>query len=207
VQILIESFAGLVVKDVADPADALKLVWDEAWDLLILDLNLAGRSGLEVLGEVRKIRAKLPVLIMTMYPEDQFAVRAIKDGADGYLIKSSSPDVIAEAVRKILSGGKYISPTLAERLANEAARTGPQLLHEALSDRELDTVRMIASGQSVGQIAEKWCLSVKTISTYRARALDKLGLANNAAIMLYAIRHGLVELDISNVDPGDKTLQ
>jgi len=117
VQILAESISGLMVRDVGDPAAALRLVWDETWDLLVLDVGLGGRSGLDLLSEIRGFRAKLPILVLTMYGEQQFAVRAIKAGADGYLLKSSSPEVLVDAVRKVLGGGKYISATLAERLA------------------------------------------------------------------------------------------
>lgn len=193
VQILKESIRLLEVRDVADPAEALKLVWDESWDLLVLDVGLGGRSGIDLLIEIRGFRPKLPVLVLTMYAEQQFAVRAIRAGADGYLLKSSAPDLLVDAARKLLSGGKYISPTLAERLANEAGNRFPQAPHEALSERELETVRMIASGQSVGEISEVLCLSVKTVSTYRARALEKLSLKNNAELMQYAIRHHLIE--------------
>jgi len=193
VQILAGSISGLEIRDVGDPADALKLVWDEPWDLLVLDVGLGGRSGLDLLAEIRGFRAKLPVLVLTMYGEQQFAVRAIKSGADGYLLKSSAPDLLVDAVRKLLAGGKYISETLAERLANDATHRFSKAPHDNLSDRELEIVQMIASGQLVGEIAETLCLSVKTVSTYRSRALEKLDLRNNAEIMQYAIRHRLID--------------
>jgi DNA-binding NarL/FixJ family response regulator len=169
-----------------------QLLRESTWDVLILDINLPDQSGLEVLKEVHDSKPNLPVLILSMHPEDQFAVRVLKSGASGYLTKDSAPDELIKAVRKILSGGRYISSTLAEQLAVSLSRGSSETPHENLTDREFQVLVMIASGKTVSEIAEHLDLSVKTISTYRTRILEKMNLKTNAELTSYAVRSGLV---------------
>jgi two-component system, NarL family, invasion response regulator UvrY len=171
----------------------LEKIDEHPWDAIVLDIAMPGRSGLETLHEIRKRRPRLPVLMLSMHSEDLFAIRAIKAGASGYLTKSDAPSELVRAIRRVLAGKKYVSATLAESMAN-AIETGEERpLHETLSDREYLVVCRIASGKSVTDIAEETGLSVKTISTYRARALEKMNMHSNAELMNYAIRNGLVD--------------
>lgn len=174
-------------------ADVLARVRDEEWDMVVLDLNLPGRGGLDVLKEIKAERPALPVLVLSMYPEEQFAVRVMRAGADGYVTKSQAPEVIVEAMRRVVTGGKYISASVAAKLAEALSARAPEAAHEALSDREDQVLRRIAAGEAVGEIAVALNLSVKTVSTYRANILRKLGLRNNAQLMRYAHDHGLVD--------------
>jgi DNA-binding NarL/FixJ family response regulator len=161
------------------------------YDAVILDLSMPGRSGIDLLGEIKHRFPDLPVLIMSLHAEEQFAVRALRAGASGYLTKSAAPEQLAAAFERIIRGGRYISEALAERLAASAggAASAP---HERLSDREFEVMRGIASGETVSDIATRMHLSVKTVSTYRARLLDKMGMENNAELTRYAIQNGLV---------------
>ncbi len=163
------------------------------WDVLVLDINLPGRSGLDVLKELRVKHPKLPVLILSMYPEDQFAVRVIKAGAAGYLTKSSAAKELVDALRKIASGGKYINAAVAEKLAEAVDDGIVSTPHERLSDREFEIFKLIGSGKTVGEIAELLNRSVKTISTHRTHILEKMNLHNNADIMQYVFEHKLTE--------------
>jgi two-component system, NarL family, invasion response regulator UvrY len=172
--------------------DALKLIRDQEWDIAVLDLSLGGRSGLEVLTEIKQIRPRLPVLILSMHAEEQYAVRAFKNGASGYITKASPADELRNAILKLIKGGQYVSASLAERMVLDLSRSEKQP-HEVLSDRELEVLCLIASGKTVGQIAEELSLSDKTISTYRRRILDKMQMKNNAELTHYAIRNGLIE--------------
>ena len=173
--------------------DALDKIRAEPWDVLVLDMSMPGRGGLEVLKDVRRERPATRVLVLSMYPEDQFAVRLLKAGASGYLTKESAPDELVAAVRKVVAGGKYVSDSLAEKLAFDMDRDSDKPPHELLSDREFQVLRMLAAGQTVQQIAGELLLSAKTISTYRARILEKLDLKSNAEMIHYAIRNQLVE--------------
>jgi two-component system, NarL family, invasion response regulator UvrY len=183
--------------DLAVPGEAkngqevLQLLSQE-WDVLVLDINMPGRSGFELLHEVKARCPNLPVLIMSIHSEEQFGVRALKAGAAGYLTKESAPDELVKAIRKVHDGGKYVSPALGEQLAL-ALEFGAQMPHDALSNRENEILCLIASGKTVGEIAEHLILSVKTVSTYRSRILEKMKLHTNAELMLYAMQHGLVE--------------
>ncbi|MDL1891877.1 response regulator transcription factor [Sphingobacteriales bacterium CHB3] len=163
------------------------------WDVLVLDINLPGRSGLDVLKELRVKHPRLPVLILSMYPEDQFAVRVIKAGAAGYLTKSSAAKELVDALRKIASGGKYINAAVAEKLAEAVDDGIVSTPHERLSDREFEIFKLIGSGKTVGEIAELLNRSVKTISTHRTHILEKMNLHNNADIMQYVFEHKLTE--------------
>ncbi len=172
---------------------ALERIEEQTWDIVILDIGMPGRNGLETLSEIKRLHAGLPVLILSMHPEEQFALRAIKAGASGYITKSDASSELVRAIRRILSGRKYVSAGLAEVLANAINAGDDRPLHEALSDREYHVVCRIASGKSVSEIAEESALSVKTISTYRSRALEKMKMHTNSELTRYAIRNGLVE--------------
>lgn len=162
------------------------------WDVIILDITMPGRGGLDTLKEIKGERPRLPVLILSIHPEDQYAVRALKAGAAGYLTKESAPDDLIKAIKKVHSGGKYISNSLAEKLALHLERDAQKQPHESLSDREYQVLCMIASGKKVKDIAENLSLSVKTISTYRARILEKMKMKSNADLIHYAIQNRLV---------------
>jgi DNA-binding NarL/FixJ family response regulator len=172
--------------------ETLDLVRKCDWDVVILDITMPGRGGLDTLKEIRTERPKLPVLILSIHPEDQYAVRALKAGAAGYMTKESAPDDLIKAIRKVLKGGKYISPSLAENLALFLERDDQKSPHENLSDREYQVMCMIAAGKKVKEIAESLSLSVKTISTYRARILDKMKMKSNADLIHYAIQNRLL---------------
>jgi DNA-binding NarL/FixJ family response regulator len=163
------------------------------WDLVILDITMPGPSGLDALKDLKRIRPKLPVLVLSMHPEDQYGRRILKAGAAGYMNKESAPEELIIAIRKVLAGGRYVSPALAEKLVlglNEDAERPP---HETLSDREFEVLCQLASGKTVGQIAEGLHLSVQTVSTYRARILDKMSMTTTAELMRYALRNRLVD--------------
>lgn len=194
-QILTEAADVAHVGEAADPQQAIALARTEAWDIVILDIGLPGRGGLDVLKEMKQERPRVPVLVLSMHSEEQYAVRALKAGASGYLTKEAAPERLIEAIDRILGGGLYISPTVAEQLVVAVARDSSKPLHATLSDREFEVMRLIASGKTVGEIADLLSLSVKTVSGYRGRVLDKTGLANNAEIMKYALQHGLVDHD------------
>jgi len=192
-QILATAFKRSVFGEAANSQEALDRVWKEPWDVVILDLTMPGRSGLEVLKEIKQARPKLPVLILSMHPEDQFAVRLLKAGASGYMTKESAAEELVGAVNKAVAGGRYVSATLAEKLASLVVRDTQAAPHECLSDREFLILRLIASGKTVGQIAREISLSVKTISTYRARLLEKMSMSNNSELVHYAFQYQLVE--------------
>jgi DNA-binding NarL/FixJ family response regulator len=160
-------------------------------DVVLLDVSMPGRGGLETVQELKRRLPSVRVLMLTGHPEDEFAIRCLREGADGYLTKESAPHLLVEAVRKVHAGRKYVSPALAELLAVNLDARHEKALHERLSGRELEILRLIASGQTVGEIGVLLHLSVKTVSTYRARILEKTGLRNNAAIVRYAVDHGL----------------
>jgi DNA-binding NarL/FixJ family response regulator len=179
------------VGEASSAREAMEAVRRERWDVVILDINLGGRNGMEVLKEITAEFPRLPVLILSTYPEEQFALRAIRAGASGYLNKNQATSGLVEVVRQVLAGGRYISPKVADQLFNVVQRPEGQSLHATLSDREDQVLRLIATGCTVGEIAVQLVLSVKTVSTYRAIVLRKLGLANNAQLMRYAHEHGL----------------
>ena len=191
-QILTDAFKRATYGEARNAQEALDLVWKHDWDVVVLDITMPGRSGLDVLREIKQSKPRLPVLVLSMHPENQFAVRVLKCGASGYMTKESAPEELVGAVKKVLAGGRYVSNALAENLAAglSAGQKAPQ---EKLSDREFQVLRLIASGQMVTAIARELSLSAKTISTYRSRILDKMGMKNNAELMHYAIQHRLVE--------------
>jgi two-component system invasion response regulator UvrY len=172
--------------------EALARVAENNWDVAVLDITMPGRNGWEVLREIKRLNPKLPVLILSMHPEDQFAVRMLKSGAAGYLTKESAGEELVGAIRKVVSGGRYVSPSLAERMASYLDMDVHKPPHERLSDREYQIMRMISSGKQVSQIARELSLSVQTISTYRARILEKMEMKNNAELTRYTIEKGLL---------------
>jgi two-component system invasion response regulator UvrY len=192
-QILAETPDITAAGEAGTGREVLQRVGDNDYDLVVLDMVLPDSSGLEILQQLRSLRPKLPVLILSVYPEKQYALRALKSGAGGYLTKQSVPDELTAAIRMVAQGGKYISQSLAELMAAEIVQETEGEPYEALSDREYQVMRLLASGHSIGEIATEFSLSPKTISTYRSRILDKLGLNNTAEIIRYAIEHKLVE--------------
>lgn len=192
-QILADEFKRATFGEARNAHEALDLVWKEHWDVVVLDVTMPGRSGLEVLREIKKSKPRIPVLVLSMHPEGQFAVRVLKRGAAGYMTKESAPEELVGAIKKVLAGGRYVSTSLAEKLANYVSGDSQKPPQELLSDREFQVLRLIASGKIVSEIARELSLSVKTISTYRTRILEKMGLRNNAELMHYAMQHQLVE--------------
>jgi DNA-binding NarL/FixJ family response regulator len=190
---LAEAFPRVTFAEAKTAAETVELVRRQAWDVAILDISMPGKSGLDILDDVKHLRPSMPVLLLTMHPEQQYARRALKAGAAGYLTKDSVPDELKSAIRKIIAGGRYVSATLAEKLAVDL-RSGADLpLHELLSDREFQVLRMLASGKTVKEMAEELSLSVKTVSTYRGRILEKTGMKTNADLIRYALEAQLVD--------------
>ncbi len=180
------------IAEAGDVAEALRLVQAEAFDLAIIDVSLPGRGGLDLLEQLRVIRPGTPVLVLSAHPEQQFAERALRLGACGYVTKHTAAEELVGAVRRVLRGGRYVSAALAEHMAAQLAAGGSEAPHQRLSAREFDVFLRLARGQAVKQVAAELRLSVKTVSTYRSRLLDKLGASNNAALTLYAVQHELV---------------
>ena len=192
-QIVAESSDMAVAGEAANGQEVLEQVSKNDWDLVLLDIAMPGRGGLDILKQLRRERPELPVLMLSMYPEEQYAVRALKAGASGYLTKESAPEELIAAIRKVSQGGKYVSSSLAEKLAVYLETDHEKPVHEMLSDREYQVMLMIASGKTVKQIADELSLSVKTISTYRSRTLRKMEMKNNDEITYYAIKQALVD--------------
>jgi DNA-binding NarL/FixJ family response regulator len=186
-----EESGKISVDEAANGQEALDKLRQDRWDALVLDISMPGRHGLDVLQAVRDLQPQLPVLILSMHPEEQYAMRVLKAGASGYMNKDTAPGELVQAIQKIVNGGKYISATLAEKLAYEISGDSDKLPHEKLSDREYRVLVMIGAGKSVSQIAEELSLSVKTVSTYRSRLLEKMNLNNNADLIRYVIDHNL----------------
>ena len=191
-ELLSDEFHGAAFGEASDARQALEQLRKKQWDVALLDINLPGKSGLDLLKELKAEWPKLPVLVLSAHPEDQFAVRALKAGAGGYMTKESAPEELAKAIRKVLAGGRYVSSALAEKLALGVKKDPTRTPHETLSDREYEVMSRIASGKTITEIAEELSLSAKTISTYRTRILEKLSVKNSAEIVLYAVRNGLV---------------
>lgn len=193
VQIASESREIEMRGEASEYSSLMKLMKDNPCDVLLLDISMPGKNGIDVLKIVREQYPKTQVLILSMYPEDQYAIRALKAGAAGYLTKDSAPERLVEAILSVSRGKKYITPKVAEMLATHLVTDTEGAPHESLSDREFQTMRLIASGKQLSQIADELALSPKTVSVYRARVLEKMQLKNNAEITHYAIKHGLVE--------------
>lgn len=192
-QILAKSGDLEVAGEAANGNDVLKLVREQEWDVLVTDMSMPGRNGIELIKLVKEARPKLPVLVLSMYGEDQYAVRAIRAGASGYLNKESASDQLVTAIRKIAAGGVHVSPAVAEALVQNVRGAQRAAPHEALSDREFQVLRLIASGHSVTDIGEQLNLSPKTVSTHKTRILEKMNMSNQAELIRYALEHRLTE--------------
>jgi len=178
--------------EAVDAEDALRRIKERTWDVVLLDISMPGRSGLDVLREIRGLRPTLPVLVLSLHSEEKFAVRALRAGAHGYLTKNDAPTELVQAIRRVLTGKKYVSPSIAETLANAVESGSSKAPHERLSDRELQVMCQIAWGKTVSEVAQEATLSVKTISTYRSRALKKMKMRTNAEFTRYAIENHVV---------------
>ncbi len=192
-QIFADAFPDLQTGEAENSQSALELLMKQEWDLVLLDVNLPGRSGLEVLEEVKRLRPQTPVLVLSAYPEEEFAIRSLKAGASGYLNKSLASDEILAAAKKALAGGKYVTASLAEKLATALGSDIQSTPHESLSSRELQVLRLIASAKTIKEIAGGLGLGEKTVNTYRARLAKKLGLTSNVELTRYALKHRLVD--------------
>jgi two-component system invasion response regulator UvrY len=188
-----EAFPRVTFGEAKSALETLENVRLRDWDIVILDISMPGKSGLDILNELKRLRPRLPILLLSMHPEEQYARRALKAGASGYLTKESVPEELKLAVRKIVAGGRYVSATLAEKLASDLGKGVDVPVHELLSDREFQVLRMIASGMTVKQIGDEIGLSVKTVSTYRARILEKVGLRTTGELIRYALQAQLVD--------------
>lgn len=190
--ILTEAFPKLQVAEARDAREALQAARKEAWSVILLDLNMPGRGGLEALEELRQIRPQTPVVVISAFAEDDFALRSFKLGAAGFVSKQSASDEVIAAVNKALAGGKYVTPALAEKLAATLAGEVPAAPHETLSNRELQVLRLIANGKTLKETAAELALSEKTVGTYRTRISAKMGLGTNVELTRYALQHKLV---------------
>jgi two-component system invasion response regulator UvrY len=192
-EILVRELDGATCGEAGNAHQVLSEVQSQEWDLVILDVTMPGRSGLDVLRDLRGLRPQLPVLVLSMHPEDQLGKRALKAGASGYMNKESAPEELIKAVRKVLEGRVYVSPALAERLALDLRDNAGRPLHDTLSEREFEVLRMLASGKTVTEIADELHLSLPTVSTHRAHILAKMNMTTTAALITYAVHNRLVD--------------
>jgi len=192
-QILADEFSKLKVQEACNSQEALEQAIKQAFDLVLLDINMPGRSGLEVLEEIRRLHPRTPVLMLSVSPEEDYALRCLKLGAAGYLTKKSASDELIAAVKKALDGGKYVTASLAEKLAANLGHASAQAPHELLSNRELQVLRLIAAGRTIKDIAAELALSEKTVATYRTRISEKMRLGTNVELTRYALQHGLAD--------------
>ena len=193
IALLDEHFKDVEVGEAADATEGLEAVARMPWDLVILDISMPGRNGLELIQDIKLRRPGMPILVISSHAERDYALRALKLGAAGYVSKQSAADSLVTAVQRVMSGGRYISSALAEHLAGTISREGVGSSHETLSNRELLVLRMIASGKTIKEISAELALSVKTVATYRSRISEKMGLSTNVEFARYALRHGLVD--------------
>ena len=191
-QILLDEFLAAHIVDVADADELFNQVLKNEWDVVITDISMPGRSGLDVLQQIRQHYPKLPILVLSVHPEDQYAIRVMRTGASGYLNKDSAPEELVKALHRILLGKKYITPSLAEKLADTLDQDADRLPHENLSDREFEVLKMLAAGMPVADIADTLSLSPTTVSTYRARILQKMNAKTNADLTRYAMENKLI---------------
>ncbi|MDP4265525.1 MAG: response regulator transcription factor [Bacteroidota bacterium] len=191
-QILLEEYPSAKIGEAADAEGLLAEVMKDEWTLVICDMNMPGRSGLDALTQIKHVAPQLPVLIMSMYPEDQYALRVLKAGASGYLGKDNIHDDIIKAVQTVQLGKKFITPTIAEKLANALGEENSLQPHEILSDREFDVFKLLASGKAVSEIAAQLSLSATTVSTYRSRIMEKMSMKSNAELTRYALEKSLI---------------
>lgn len=191
-QILKEGFPDAMIGEAADAESMINKVMESTWDVVISDLSMPGRSGLEAIPQIKQINSKLPVLIMSIHPEDHYALRVLKAGGAGYLSKDLAPDELVTAVKRVLTGRKYITAEVGEKLAALVDNDDSKPLHQMLSDREFTVLKLLGSGKSLSEIAESMILSINTVSTYRSRILVKMNLKNNTDITLYCIENKLM---------------
>jgi DNA-binding NarL/FixJ family response regulator len=192
VQLLSEAIPNASISEVTNSNEVLDQVNKKKWDAILMDISMPGRNGIETLKQIRSNGVKTPILMLSAHPEDQYAVRVLKAGASGFLNKGSATEELLVAFHRILSGKKYVSAAIAEKLAEDIGDHSKQAVHELLSDREMQVLQLIGSGKTVSEIAEQISLSVNTISTYRTRLLEKLSLKNNGELIRYALDNGLV---------------
>lgn len=191
---ILDEAPGMVVGgEAVNGLQALKMIRTEKWDIVLLDISMPEKNGIDALKQIMDENKSAKVLILSMYPEDQYAVRMMKAGASGYMTKETAPEQLVEAIRLVVAGKKYISATLSELLLFECGSDSAKSPHETLSDREYQVLRLIGSGKTVSEVAKLLSLSVKTVSTYRSHILDKMNLRNNAELTLYVIQNGLME--------------
>lgn len=191
-ELLSDGLGAVTVGECSNAFDLLQSVKQKKWDVVILDIGMPGTTGTDALVQIKRHRASLPVIMLSMHPEDQYAVRMFRAGANAYLTKASAPEELVTAIKKVLAGGNYVSPSLGEKLLHVFHRGEERLLHELLSDREFEVMRLLSSGKTVSQIAASMNLGTTTVSTYRSRILEKLHLKNNAELMRYAVQQNLV---------------
>jgi DNA-binding NarL/FixJ family response regulator len=190
--LLLEEYPTAVIEEVTDAESLIVKSVSSEWNVVICDLNMPGRSGLDALIQIKQSSPKLPVLIMSMHPEEQYALRTLKAGASGYLNKETIHSDLIKAMQTVMMGKKFITPSVAEKLANALNSDTTKLLHEKLSDREFEVFRLLAEGKQVSEIADKLSLSVTTVSTYRSRVMDKLNMKSNSDLTRYAIENGII---------------
>ncbi len=191
-QLLMEEYPTALVEETGDAESLINKALQHPWDVVICDMSMPGRSGLDALRQIKQSIPSLPVLIMSMHPEDQYALRVLKAGASGYLNKESIHDELIHAIQTVLLGKRYITTSIAEKLAEAFNIGSDQQLHESLSDREFDVFKLLATGKSVSDIAAQLSLSVTTVSTYRSRIMDKMSMRSNAELTRYALEKGLI---------------
>lgn len=191
-KILSESYDSFIADEIDNPKEIMNKISTNDYDIISLEINLHGKSCLQTITDIKNFNKNLPILIFSAYPEEQYAIRALKSGASAYLPKNTSSDELLTAIRQVTEGRKYINNNMAERLLEKMLCNPEEQSHELLSDRELEVLYMIASGKTVSDIAKELFLSVKTISTYRGRLLEKMGLRNNAALTYYAVKHKII---------------
>ena len=192
-EILLRELESVVCGEAEDAQQVLAQIQNQTWDLVILDVTMPGRSGLDLLGDLKRMLPKLPVLVLSMHPEDQYGKRVLKAGAAGYMNKESAPEELIKAIQRVLAGGVYVSAAMAEKLASSLNEDPVRPAHESLSAREFEILRMIASGKTVTQIAQELHLSATTVSTYRARILEKMNMTTTAELIRYALHSRLVD--------------
>ena len=191
-QILLEEYPSAIIEEVNDAEGVIKKTMSDEWDIIICDLSMPGRSGLDVVQQIKQNFPKLPVLILSIHPEEQYAIRVLRAGAAGYLSKDAATEELVKAVQRVLQGRKYVSSAIAEKMAAELDQDTSRPPHEVLSDREFDVFKMIASGKTVSEIAEQLTLSITTVSTYRARILVKMNMKTNAELTRYGLENKLI---------------
>jgi DNA-binding NarL/FixJ family response regulator len=191
--LLAERFSDAAFGEAETAQETLEKIWNDSWDAVLLDVAMPGASGVEILPAIKRARPNLPVLVLSMHPEEQYAMRVFQAGAAGYVSKSQAPHQLIDALEKVLSGGKYVSVEVAEKLVNQLKPGGQRLPHERLSNRELQILRLVASGHSMKSIAKELSVTNQTVSTHRARMLKKMNLQSTAALIRYALEHGLVD--------------